>query len=454
MVLRSMKKGLLALSLGGLSALIPLASAHAVPSFARQTGLSCNVCHTLWPELTPFGRAFKLDGYTLSKSGSSEPFHVPLTAALQLSYTSLNKNSGVLSNGIAPFDNATDSMVDKTNLPQQASVYYAGRIMEHLGAFAHITYDGPGNDVALDLTDIRYARTSVLGGKHLVYGFTINNSPTLQDDWNAVPSLSFPYASSAVAPTPAASAVIEGALETQVGGLGAYASWADWIYLGASIYRTTNDGIARPLGAGTTPTTVTNGAVPYWRLALHHTFGKHTFELGTYGIKADIYPAGLTDGPTDSFKDYAFDVQYQYIGPPHIFTFHAGWIHEDQYWDASFPLALTANPSDKLETFKANAGYFYRSTYGTLGGIVGYFSTTGDNDAVLYSPNPLDGSRTGSPDSRGFILEANYVFRDKYKFSAQYTIYSKFNGADSNYDGFGRDASGNNTLYLLAWLMF
>ena len=454
MVLKSFKKVLFALSLSAVSALILFGSAEAVPSFARQTGMSCNVCHTLWPELTPFGRSFKLGGYTLSKSGSSEPFHIPLAASIQLSYTSLNKNSGILRNGIAPFDNATDSMVDKANLPQQASVYYAGRIIEHLGAYAHITYDGAGNDVALDLTDIRYARTSILGEKHLVYGFTINNSFTLQDDWNTVPSLSFPYASSAVAPTPAASPVIEGVLETQVGGLGAYADWADWIYLGASIYQTTNDGIARPLGAGTTPTTVTEGSVPYWRLALHHTFGKHSFEVGTYGMKADIFPTGLTDGPTDSFKDYAFDAQYQYSGPPHILTFHARWIHEDQDWDASFPLALTANPSDKLKTFKANASYFYRSPYGTIGGIVGYFSTSGDNDAVLYSPNPLDGSRTGSPNSTGFILEADYVFRDKYKFSAQYTIYSRFNGAGSNYDGFGRDASDNNTLYLLAWLMF
>jgi hypothetical protein len=454
MVPKSVKKDLFALSLTVLSALIPFASAHAVPSFARQTGMSCNACHTLWPELTPFGRTFKLDGYTMSKSSPSEPFHVPLSAMIQLSYTSLDKNSGILKNGIAPFDNAADSMVDKTNLPQQASIFYAGRIMDHLGAFAQLTYDGTANDVALDNTDIRYARTTILGSKHLVYGFTLNNSPSVRGDWNTVPVWSFPYASSAVAPTPAASTVIDGGLDQQVGGIGAYADWGDWVYLGASVYRTTNDGITRPLGAGTTTTTVTDGAVPYWRLALHHSFGKHSFELGTFGIKADIFPSGLTDGPTDSFKDYAFDAQYQFVGPPHIFTLHASWTHEDQDWDASFPLALTANPSTKLESFKANAGYFYRSSFGTLGGIVGFFATTGDSDTVLYSLNPVDGSRTGSPDSRGFILEANYLFREKYKFSAQYTIYSKFNGSDSNYDGFGRDASGNNTLYLLAWLMF
>ena len=33
----------------------------------------------------------------------------------------------------------------------------------------------------------------------------------------------------------------------------------------------------------------------------------------------------------------------------------------------------------------------------------------------------------------------------------QYAFYFKFNGAQSNYDGFGRNAWDNNTLYLLAW---
>src|ERR1035438_1257800 len=39
--------------------------AVAVPSFARQTGMACAACHTVFPELTPFGREFKLNGYVL-----------------------------------------------------------------------------------------------------------------------------------------------------------------------------------------------------------------------------------------------------------------------------------------------------------------------------------------------------------------------------------------------------
>src|SRR5450631_1962221 len=43
--------------------------AQALPSFARQTGQPCGTCHTDFPALTPYGRRFKLLGYT---SGGGE----------------------------------------------------------------------------------------------------------------------------------------------------------------------------------------------------------------------------------------------------------------------------------------------------------------------------------------------------------------------------------------------
>src|ERR1700720_3755073 len=39
--------------------------APARPSFARQAGQPCGACRTDQPGLTPFGRRFKLGGYTL-----------------------------------------------------------------------------------------------------------------------------------------------------------------------------------------------------------------------------------------------------------------------------------------------------------------------------------------------------------------------------------------------------
>src|ERR1700737_659725 len=55
--------------LGSQAALLVLclysSAASAVPSFARQTGMACAACHTVFPELTPFGREFKLNGYVI-----------------------------------------------------------------------------------------------------------------------------------------------------------------------------------------------------------------------------------------------------------------------------------------------------------------------------------------------------------------------------------------------------
>jgi len=449
-----MKNAFMTLCAAGLAVVLSSEDSHAVPSFARQTGLSCNACHTVWPELTPFGRVFKLDGYTFSTESPSGRWYPPIAGMLQLSYTSLDRNNGVLTDGVAPFDNSEESATDKFNLPQQASLFYGGKIIGHLGALAQLTYDGTANDVALDNTDIRYARTFMAGGEHLTLGATINNSPTVEDLWNSTPVWGYPFALSAVAPAPAAATLIDGTLGQQVGGIGAYASWGNFIYGAISVYSTTNSGIARPLGAGTQPDTITDGAVPYGRLALYHQSGNHAFEIGSYGLKADVYPAGTDTGPTDSFTDYAFDAQYQFISNPHLFSLHATWIHEKQDWNASYGLGVTSNSSDTLKTLKINAGYHYTTGFGIFGGYVGYFSTTGDTDPLLYSPDPVDGSRTGSPDSDGFILEADWIFKDKYKVCLQYTLYNKFNGTETNYDGFGRDASDNNTLYLLIWLMF
>src|SRR5947207_14657974 len=44
-----------------------LAKVHrGIPSFSRQTKLACSACHYQFPQLTPFGRLFKLNGYTLT----------------------------------------------------------------------------------------------------------------------------------------------------------------------------------------------------------------------------------------------------------------------------------------------------------------------------------------------------------------------------------------------------
>src|ERR1700675_2602382 len=49
--------------------LLQASAAHALPIFARQTGQSCVACHAggQFPELTPYGRWFKLNGYSIGE---------------------------------------------------------------------------------------------------------------------------------------------------------------------------------------------------------------------------------------------------------------------------------------------------------------------------------------------------------------------------------------------------
>ena len=86
---------------------------------------------------------------------------------------------------------------------------------------------------------------------------------------------------------------------------------------------------------------------------------------------------------------------------------------------------------------------------------LGYFSTTGTADAGLYeNGEPVEGSASGSPNTRGAILELNWLPRRDWRVVLQYTAYDRFNGARNDYDGFGRNARDNNALFLLGWFMF
>jgi len=277
----------------------------------------------------------------------------------------------------------------------------------------------------------------------------------VEDVWNSTPAFSFPYAAANLAPTPAASTLIDNTLATQVGGAGLYAYYNNTVYAAVSVYRTSLDGITSPFGVGNHPLSpYVDGAVPYWRIALTHQFGPHSFEIGTYGLSSNIFVSDI-NSPTDHFWDVALDGQYQYIQNKHSLSLQTTWIHENQDRSGSFATGASTNQSDSLDTYRINGNYYYRTTQcGTIGGSVGFFSTTGTSDLGLYAPA---GSLNGSPSSNGVILEFDYMPPWKYlytKLSVQYVIYNQFDGASSNYDGLGHNASDNNTLYILAWLTF
>ncbi len=133
------------------------------------------------------------------------------------------------------------------------------------------------------------------------------------------------------------------------------------------------------------------------------------------------------------------------------FVVHASYVHEQQTLDATFGGGASANAKNALNTVRADAAWLTPSRWG---GSFGVFGTTGSADTLLYAPGAVTGNATGKPNSNGVIAEVQFMPWINTRFSLQYVAYQKFNGGTSNYDGAGRSASDNNTVYVLAWLMF
>lgn len=432
--------------------IVGVENAYAVPSFARQTGLDCTACHTVFPELTHFGRDFKKHGYVMGGGDTKMP--LPLAAMIMADVTSISKDKNP-DGSYAVVNGADDNRNNQLVIPQ-VSLFYGGQIYGKVGAFIQLTYDGtalPQNravvpNTAMDNADIRYADITTLGNAELDYGVSLNNNPTVQDLWNSTPAWGFPYAGSAVAPGPSAATLIDGGLGQMVTGLSAYAMWDDLIYAEAGAYQKVQTG--GPLGilgwhnGGADP--VVYGNAPYGRIALEHAFGNNELMVGGFAMATQLRQDG-TD-KLDSYHDMAIDAEYQYNNDVHNITATASRIWETAKLDASNDSAVATadNASDSLTTSKVKASYRYDHKYGAS---LGYVTTTGTADATKYGT-----SGTLSPDSSYSLAELDYLPINRVKLSLQYTMYDKFNGAKTNYDGAGRDASDNNTLYLIGWFMF
>src|SRR5271157_4534215 len=164
-------------------------SAAALPSYARQTGQTCSTCHTAFPQLTPFGRRFKLGGYTAEGGEYTWPPYPPISFMVQGTFTHYNSAlTAPMGTYAPPSPNGGFDTNNNYFDGQQISAFYGGKIYGNLGAFVQMTYSNDyGRSFGLDNTDIRYADTVKLAGFDVLYGLTVNNNPTVQDVWNTTP---------------------------------------------------------------------------------------------------------------------------------------------------------------------------------------------------------------------------------------------------------------------------
>jgi hypothetical protein len=432
----------------GLGSALHAPDASALPAFARQTGQACAACHVgaFGPQLTSFGRDFKLNGYTLQTGDDTK---VPLSAMLVQAYTHTSKDQ---SGPAGPYAGTNNN-----NSLQELSLFYAGRISDHLGAFAQATYSDIERKLALDNVELRYSKAFTHADGGGVYGFSLNNNPTVSDVWNTAPAWRFPYQASELAPAPLASPLIAGGLEQSVVGSTAYVFLDHTWYGELGAYKTLSPSVLDKINAGDPGRIV--GLAPYWRFAYNHDGDNQTLAFGLSGINARLRPRG-EGGPANGYRDITVDGAWQKtLGDDDTVSVNGTYTHEAQSLDQSYAAGDAEHRHASLDAQTLDFSWHHGGTYGAT---VGLFAVQGSRDHGIYVTEDDAGSLQGKPDSNGATYQIDYTPFGKtdsweapfanLRLGLQYTTYSKFNGASSNYDGAGRNASDNNTLFAFLWL--
>ena len=108
-----------------------------------------------------------------------------------------------------------------------------------------------------------------------------------------------------------------------------------------------------------------------------------------------------------------------------------------------------------LDDVHVDASYYWRNK---IGASIGAFDTFGSANPTIYAAN-----RTFKPDTSGLVFQLDGTpFGDRgqparranLRVGVQYVAYARFNGAGTNFDGAGADASDNNSLRIFAWFAY
>jgi hypothetical protein len=134
-----------------------------------------------------------------------------------------------------------------------------------------------------------------------------------------------------------------------------------------------------------------------------------------------------------------------------VLSFRGTYIDENSTLTGTYDAGGAAFPDHHLNTLEGNVEYHFGTR---VSGAAGLFDITGTADPLLYPQAPVSGSASGSPASSGYILNLSWWPIQNFDLAAQYTGYLKFNGAGTNYDGAGRDAGANSSIYLLGRFIF
>lgn len=405
--------------------LLTLASTlvHAVPSFARQTGHPCAMCHVggFGPQLTDFGIQFKMTGYTTTKGGDWIP---PVAGMVMAGFTHTSKSQDP-----ATLDghSLTGSLKGNDNFTlDQASLFVAGRITDHVGIFSQLTYDGIAQHTSIDNVDLRAATTTLFGEHMVVLGASLNNNPGVQDPFNTLPAWVFPYIGSNVAPGPGASAILDEAFGQKATGLVGYAQLDGMWYGEVGTYRMQSLTVQKDFGiaAGDRDPGALRAPV-YTRIAARKSLGSSSIEAGAVLFNTGYQP-DRSAPDVAHIRDIGVDASYRWVADSgDTATVLGNVIHETQ-------------AGASLTEYTVNGSYFWDKSYGAT------LQRFGVNAPGLGSRGTrlqFDWTPFGKTVPSGGI-DANL------RVGLQLTAYERLDGAG------GSAATDANSAFLFAWLAF
>jgi hypothetical protein len=142
-------------------------TAEAIPAFARRYGTSCQTCHAMFPKLTPFGEAFRRNGFKFP--GKDEDFvkqeqiplgqeayrqvfpdavwpgTLPTSPPLALGFNGSVTVHPNKSSGSAQADNG--AVLTLQNLVEEGHLWAGGVFSEHISYFGEVTFAEGGAEI-------------------------------------------------------------------------------------------------------------------------------------------------------------------------------------------------------------------------------------------------------------------------------------------------------------------
>jgi hypothetical protein len=406
--------------------LVPLlfsSLAHAVPSFARQTGSDCVACHIGgygW-HLTPYGVRFKLGGYTDTDGNGTK---VPLSGLLQVNRSRSNREEW----GGKDYDRL-----------DEADVFVAGRLNDHVGVYSQVQYsDTATRTTSLNQLDFRVATESRLNDKELIAGLSLNNSPGIQDPVDTLPAWGFPAL--ALPGQGNATNAYSNGLAGRVLGLSAYGLYDQSWYGELGTYRTMSPEMQDTLGKDRSGDPGRISASTYWRLAYMKDFKTQFVSLGLLGFNLSRQPVGAASA--DRYRDFGMDAVYEYLGTrDHIVQLRGAYVREQRRF-GTVPANGAQATGTQIERTLA-ATYVYAKSYGitvarttarTNNDPVRYMNGTGDSNMnyteVFWTPLGQESS-WGAPYAN-MRLTAAWIKPDKFNGSSTDAFGGGFLNPSSN----------------------